>query len=72
MSASIDFTSFNRYRDNAPETFAQKYVLVGATASGMGDAYATPRSGEAELMPGVEIAANVVNALLGVSSFSVQ
>ena len=55
-----------------PETFAQKYVLVGATASGMGDAYATPRSGEAELMPGVEIAANVVNALLGVSSFSVQ
>ncbi len=43
---------------------AGKYVLVGATAAGMGDAYATPRSGQAELMPGVEIAANVMNALL--------
>ncbi len=47
-----------------PETFAGKYVLVGATADGMGDAYATPRSGEAQLMAGVEIAANVINALL--------
>lgn len=46
------------------ERLAGKYVLVGATAAGMGDAYPTPRSGEAELMPGVEIAANVMNALL--------
>jgi CHASE2 domain-containing sensor protein/signal transduction histidine kinase len=46
------------------ERLAGKYVLVGATAAGMGDAYATPRSGRAELMPGVEIAANVMNALL--------
>lgn len=48
----------------SPERLAGKYVLVGATAAGMGDAYATPRSGMAELMPGVEIAANVMNALL--------
>ena len=47
-----------------PERLAGKYVLVGATAGGMGDAYATPRSGQSELMPGVEIAANVMNALL--------
>lgn len=47
-----------------PEQLAGKYVLLGATAAGMGDAYATPRSGESELMPGVEIAANVMNALL--------
>lgn len=47
-----------------PEQLAGKYVLVGATAAGMGDAYATPRSGQSELMPGVEIAANVMNALL--------
>lgn len=47
-----------------PEQLAGKYVLVGATAAGMGDAYATPRSGQSELMPGVEIAANVLNALL--------
>jgi PAS domain S-box-containing protein len=46
------------------ERLAGKYVLVGATAAGMGDAYPTPRSGMAELMPGVEIAANVMNALL--------
>ncbi|MGE0098663.1 MAG: CHASE2 domain-containing protein [Hydrogenophaga sp.] len=46
------------------ERLAGKFVLVGATAAGMGDAYATPRSGMAELMPGVEIAANVMNALL--------
>lgn len=47
-----------------PEQLAGKYVLVGATAAGMGDAYATPRSGQGELMPGVEISANVMNALL--------
>jgi CHASE2 domain-containing sensor protein/signal transduction histidine kinase len=47
-----------------PEQLAGKYVLVGATAAGLGDAYATPRSGQAELMSGVEIAANVMNALL--------
>ncbi|MDR7095674.1 CHASE2 domain-containing protein [Hydrogenophaga laconesensis] len=47
-----------------PGHLAGKYVLVGATAAGMGDAYATPRSGQSELMPGVEIAANVMNALL--------
>ena len=47
-----------------PEKLAGKYVLVGATAAGMGDAYATPRSGQGELMPGVEISANVLNALL--------
>ncbi|WP_171020219.1 CHASE2 domain-containing protein [Hydrogenophaga sp. 2FB] len=47
-----------------PEKLAGKYVLVGATAAGMGDAYATPRSGQGELMPGVEISANVMNSLL--------
>ena len=47
-----------------PGQLAGKYVLIGATAAGMGDAYATPRSGQSELMPGVEIAANVMNALL--------
>lgn len=47
-----------------PERLSGKYVLVGATAAGLGDAYATPRSGQAELMSGVEIAANVMNTLL--------
>jgi PAS domain S-box-containing protein len=40
-----------------------KIVLVGATAQGLGDAYPTPRSGEGIAMPGVEISANVLNAL---------
>lgn len=40
-----------------------KLVLVGATAAGMGDAYPTPVSGESNAMPGVEIHANVLEAL---------
>jgi CHASE2 domain-containing sensor protein/signal transduction histidine kinase len=40
-----------------------KLVLVGATAQGLGDAFPTPRSGEGIAMPGVEISANVLQAL---------
>ena len=40
-----------------------KFVLVGATAQGLGDAYPTPTSGEGVAMPGVEISANVLHAL---------
>jgi len=40
-----------------------KLVLVGATAQGIGDAYPTPRSGEGRAMAGVEITANVLQAL---------
>ena len=40
-----------------------RLVLVGATAQGLGDAYPTPRSGEGVAMPGVEISANILNAL---------
>lgn len=45
-------------------TFTNKFVLVGSTSAGMGDAYATPQSGNSELMAGVEISANLMNALL--------
>jgi CHASE2 domain-containing sensor protein/signal transduction histidine kinase len=38
-------------------------VLVGATAQGLGDAYPTPTSGAGIAMPGVEISANVLQAL---------
>ena len=44
---------------------AGKLVLVGATATGIGDSYPTPLSGEGRDMPGVEIAANVAAALQG-------
>jgi CHASE2 domain-containing sensor protein/signal transduction histidine kinase len=40
-----------------------KLVLVGATAQGIGDAYPTPRSGEGLDMSGIEITANVLQAL---------
>jgi CHASE2 domain-containing sensor protein len=39
-----------------------KLVLVGATAQGVADAWSTPRSGEAQAMPGVEVMANVLQA----------
>jgi len=47
----------------APDTFKNKIVLVGATATGLGDALPTPVSGEAHSMPGVEINAHILQAL---------
>ncbi len=47
----------------SPATFRDKFVLVGATASGMGDALPTPVSGLAQPMPGVEYNANILDAL---------
>ena len=44
-----------------PDTFQNKYVLVGAVASGLGDMFATPVSQHSRLMPGVEVVANVLN-----------
>lgn len=46
-------------------TFKGKYVLIGATAAGLGDVYATPVSERSQLMSGVEIVANVLDSLLG-------
>lgn len=46
-----------------PAELRDKLVLVGATAQGVGDAYPTPRSGQGVAMPGVEVAANVLQAL---------
>ncbi|MGB5441139.1 MAG: CHASE2 domain-containing protein, partial [Gammaproteobacteria bacterium] len=47
-----------------PGTFTDKYVLIGATATGLGDALPTPVSGFSRSMSGVEINANVLDALL--------
>ena len=47
----------------SPAAIRGKFVLVGATAQGSGDAYPTPRSGEGQAMPGVEITANILQAL---------
>ncbi|ATE65955.1 CHASE2 domain-containing protein [Rhizorhabdus dicambivorans] len=46
------------------EIVAGRYVLIGATADGMGDGYPTPTSGETSVMAGVEIQAQLLDALL--------
>lgn len=43
--------------------FHNKIVLIGATAEGLGDALPTPLSARGGAMPGVEIIANVIDAL---------
>lgn len=47
-----------------PELIAGRYVLVGMTASGLGDTHATPTAGGSPLMPGVEIQAGLLASLL--------
>ncbi|WP_293374227.1 CHASE2 domain-containing protein [Phenylobacterium sp. SCN 70-31] len=46
------------------EVLRDRLVLVGATADGLGDRYATPLSGGEEVMPGVEMQANLLDTLL--------
>lgn len=47
----------------APDTFRGRYVLVGATAAGLGDLYATSTPNPNGLVPGVEVFASVLQAL---------
>ena len=43
--------------------FHDKIVLIGTTAEGLGDALPTPLSGNDGIMPGVEIVANIIDAV---------
>ena len=45
------------------DLFRDKIVLIGTTAEGMGDAIPTPLSGNGGSMPGVEIIANIIDAI---------
>ncbi len=45
------------------QELAGRVLLIGATAPGLGDSYPTPLSGGGLPMPGVEINANVIDAL---------
>lgn len=47
-----------------PAFFRGRIVLVGATATGLSDVYATPLAERNALMPGVELNANIVQALV--------
>lgn len=49
-------------RGFTPGTFKDKYVLVGTTAFGLGDALPTPVSNQSHSMPGVELNANILDA----------
>lgn len=52
-------------RGETPAAFLTgKLVLVGMTGDGQGDRYATPTTGEGQLMPGVEIQASLLDTLL--------
>ena len=54
--------------DVNPAQLTGKLVLIGVTASALGDQYPTPVSGETRAMPGVEVHANVMQAIVeGVS-----
>ncbi|MGB5520240.1 MAG: CHASE2 domain-containing protein [Gammaproteobacteria bacterium] len=44
--------------------FHDKIVLIGTTAEGLADALPTPLSGHSGAMPGVEIVANIIDAIL--------
>lgn len=50
--------------DIPPDSLRGKLVLIGATAVGIGDIFATPANNEKRLMPGVEISANILDGLL--------
>lgn len=49
--------------DYLPDLFRGRIVLVGVTATGLGDALPTPVSGYGVPMPGVEINANILDSL---------
>ncbi|SNS95103.1 sensor domain CHASE2-containing protein [Noviherbaspirillum humi] len=46
------------------EVFRNRYVLIGSTAMNLADHLPTPVTGEGGIMPGVEINANILNAIL--------
>ncbi|WP_374681277.1 CHASE2 domain-containing protein [Accumulibacter sp.] len=62
---SVQRLSYARVLDGliAPQVFAGKIVLIGATAVGLGDFLPTPVSALGEPMPGVEVQANVLLSL---------
>ena len=47
-----------------PDALRDKYVLVGATATGLGDMFAAPVAAQAERIAGVEVIAHALNAEL--------
>ncbi len=64
-AGSYPRVSFSQVLEGAyrPDLFRDRIVLVGVTATGLGDALPTPVSGHGVPMPGVEINANILESL---------
>ncbi len=60
---TVSFTAVLR-GEVPPELLRDRIILVGATAAGLGDRFATPVGSERNLMPGIEVQANYIDALL--------
>ena len=59
-------------RNEVPaELISGKVILVGATARGFGDEVPTPNAGAMKFLPGVEVHANAIDALLNGNGISV-
>jgi CHASE2 domain-containing sensor protein len=54
-----------------PELITGKVILVGATARGFGDEVPTPNAGSVKFLPGVEVHANAIDALMNNNGISV-
>ncbi|MCE3289635.1 MAG: hypothetical protein K0R83_1647 [Caulobacter sp.] len=50
--------------ETPPQFLAGRHVLVGMTADGLGDRYATPTARAGELTPGVEVQASLLDTLI--------
>lgn len=64
--------SYSDVLDNhySADTFEGKFVLVGITASGESDRFPTPVSTTSQLMPGVEVFANILSGLINNSTIT--
>jgi len=56
--------------DSTASRIATKYVLVGSTATGLGDVVSTPVSSDHQRMPGVELNGHILSGLLNDSLVS--